>query len=70
MDDELIGLLTSLICILDPLWDSSKDQIEIWPLISDIIQDMLLLLEKKNSREWFDFYTIRGFCYKTSITIL
>ena len=69
MDDELIGLLTSLICILDLLWDSSKDQIGIWSLISDIIQEMLLLLEK-NRREWFGFYTIRGLCYKTAITIL
>ena len=50
MDDELIGLLTSLICILDLLWDSSKDQIGIWSLISDIIQEMLFLLEKNQQR--------------------
>ena len=47
MDDELIVLLTSLICILDLLWDSTKDQIGIWSVISDIIQEILLLLEKE-----------------------
>ena len=47
MDNELIVLLTSLICILDLLWDSTKEQIGIWSIISDLIQKMLLLLEKE-----------------------
>ena len=47
MDNELIALLTRLICILDLLWDSRKEQVGNWSIISDRIQEMLLLLEKE-----------------------
>ena len=47
MDDEFTALLTSLMCMLDLLWDSTKEQIGIWSIISDLIQEMLLLLEKE-----------------------
>ncbi len=47
MDNELIALITRLICILDLLWDSTKEQVGIWSIISDLIQEMLLLLEKE-----------------------
>ena len=47
MDDELIALLTRVICVLDLLWDPTKEQVGIWSIISDLIQEMLLLLEKE-----------------------
>ena len=34
-------LLHRLIVLLDLLWDGSKDQIGLWALISEVIEEML-----------------------------
>ena len=45
MHECLLALLHRLIVILDLLWNRSKDQIGLWGLISEVIEDMHRLLQ-------------------------
>ena len=41
MDDELPALIASLVFVLDILYDSTKDQTDLWRLISDFLEQIL-----------------------------
>jgi len=38
-----MDLLARLVVLLDLLWDCSKEQTALWTLISDVVEEMLLL---------------------------
>ena len=41
MDDELPALIARLVIVLDILYDSTKDQTDLWRLISDLLEQIL-----------------------------
>jgi hypothetical protein len=38
-----MDLIARLVVLLDLLWDCSKEQTALWTLISDVVEEMLLL---------------------------
>jgi hypothetical protein len=45
-----MDLIARLVVLLDLLWDCSKEQTALWTLISDVVEEMLLLEDNDEAK--------------------